>query len=351
MPRPGRVGMTAKPGTGGGGATVANGPGADDTIDVAGAAGASANAARVDHGHQLHTSATAAVAVGTAAAGTSGHSPSRDDHVHPTGAGTPSTQVHGDTGVVGTGPAASMTDHKHVFANLTGDVTTTGSMVTAIAASAVTLAKMANIAAGTVLMNNTTAAAAPVAVVATLAPDDPVVTNALIGYLCDPILASTNVTPAAATIYLVKIPIPVSKTITNIIVIGTTAGTSYTNGQLGLYSSAGTFLSASVVQASASPNGFGVTGAIILPLSAAQAIVGGPTVFVWAAFHMGTNAVTAFIVRTPGASSASANVGLAASAYRCATQTGHATNPLATIGNLTPASNISAANAPWLGVS
>ena len=53
-------------------------------------------------------------AIGTAATGT-GITDARDDHVHATGAGTPSTQAFGDTVVVGTGPAASMTDHKHAM--------------------------------------------------------------------------------------------------------------------------------------------------------------------------------------------------------------------------------------------
>jgi hypothetical protein len=54
------------------------------------------------------------VAVGTAAAGTSPIS-SNQDHVHATGAGTPSTQAFGDAAATGTGPAAAMTDHKHAM--------------------------------------------------------------------------------------------------------------------------------------------------------------------------------------------------------------------------------------------
>jgi hypothetical protein len=218
---------------GGGGASVADGPGADDVVDAAGAAGVSASAARVDHGHKVATSATAGAAVGTAAAGTSGHAPSRDNHVHPTGAGTPSTQNYSDTPVVGTGPAAAMTDHKHgmpavggggasggtpaivlgtaaaagsagtflrdddtilafdattpatqvhgdtgvvgsattaarrdhkhVLADLSGDVSTTGSMATTIGANKVTLAKMATQADQTILGNVVGSSAVPVA--------------------------------------------------------------------------------------------------------------------------------------------------------------------------------------------
>jgi hypothetical protein len=57
---------------------------------------------------------TAPVAVGTAAAGTALTSAHRD-HVHATGAGTPSTQAFGDAAATGTGPAAAMTDHKHAM--------------------------------------------------------------------------------------------------------------------------------------------------------------------------------------------------------------------------------------------
>jgi hypothetical protein len=54
-------------------------------------------------------------AVGTAAAGTA-LTASHRDHVHATGAGTPTTDVFGATAAVGTGPAAAMTDHVHGWA-------------------------------------------------------------------------------------------------------------------------------------------------------------------------------------------------------------------------------------------
>jgi hypothetical protein len=56
-----------------------------------------------------------AAAIGTASPGTAGQVPARGDHVHPTGAGTPSTQAIGDAASTGTGPAAAMTDHKHAM--------------------------------------------------------------------------------------------------------------------------------------------------------------------------------------------------------------------------------------------
>jgi hypothetical protein len=57
-------------------------------------------------------SAATPQAVGTAAAGTSA-TKSNDDHVHPSGAGTPSTSAIGDAAATGTGPAAAMTNHVH----------------------------------------------------------------------------------------------------------------------------------------------------------------------------------------------------------------------------------------------
>ena len=63
-------------------------------------------------GRAAPSSGTAHPAVGTAATGSAGKA-ARRDHVHATGAGTPSTQAFGDSPSTGTGPAAAMTDHKH----------------------------------------------------------------------------------------------------------------------------------------------------------------------------------------------------------------------------------------------
>jgi len=57
---------------------------------------------------------TTPAAIGTAVAGTA-LTASHRDHVHATGAGTPSTQAFGDAAATGSGPAASMTDHKHAM--------------------------------------------------------------------------------------------------------------------------------------------------------------------------------------------------------------------------------------------
>jgi nitrous oxidase accessory protein NosD len=151
--------------------------------------------------------------------------------------------------------------------------------------------------------------------------------------------------------------IPTTTTVTNVIVSQSTAGTTYTNAQLGLYSSAGTLLGSSAVQASAGTNGFGVTVPVTLPLTVvggqSLTITGGEAVFVWAAIHMGSNAATAAIFQGPGASFGTMGVGTTVSTGRAVTATGHATNPLATIGNLTPGSfvNNTSTSLIWMGIS
>lgn len=69
-------------------------------------------------------SASSPASIGTATAG-SAVTASSSDHVHATGAGTPSTQAFGDAASVGTGPAAAMSDHKHGMPAMPGDVAVT----------------------------------------------------------------------------------------------------------------------------------------------------------------------------------------------------------------------------------
>lgn len=137
------------------------------------ATGTGPAAAMTNHVHGREAFGSSAAAVGTSSAGAA-TTPSRSDHVHATGAGTPSTQAFGDAAATGTGPAASMTDHKHAMpanpfsgasaggslsgtypnptvatnANLTGNVTSVGNATT-IAAGVVTEAMQ-------VLADNTT---------------------------------------------------------------------------------------------------------------------------------------------------------------------------------------------------
>lgn len=163
--------------------------------------------------------------------------------------------------------------------------------------------------------------------------------NGLLAWNIPPYSADVNRTPTAATIHLMKIMVPKTTVFTNILATVSTAGTSYTNAQFGLYSSAGTFLSACTVRATGGTDTFATTGVKTLALSAAQTIVGSPTQFVWVGAHFGTNAATAVAFAGGGfASGVSANMGTTASTAVMGTIAGHATNPLATIGNITPAS-------------
>lgn len=83
----------------------------------AAAAGTTGEIADAGHKHAWPSLGTTAAAVGTSAGG-SATTPSKSDHVHATGAGTPSTQAFADSATTGSGPAASMTDHKHAMPTL-----------------------------------------------------------------------------------------------------------------------------------------------------------------------------------------------------------------------------------------
>lgn len=78
----------------------------------AAAVGTAVKAARRDHKHAWPALGTTAAAVGTSAGG-SATTPSKSDHVHATGAGTPTTAAFADAAATGSGPAAAMTDHVH----------------------------------------------------------------------------------------------------------------------------------------------------------------------------------------------------------------------------------------------
>lgn len=187
---------------------------------------------------------------------------------------------------------------------------------------------------------------------------DPNAANSLLAWSDDPINMGTARTPLAATIYLVKIPIAYTLSIANLLVGCNVAGTNYTNTQFGVYSSAGVLLGASAVYASAGTNLFvssGIkTAAITVIGGQSLTITGSATAFVWAALHMGTNAATAAAFLGGAGASAGfvANAGTTAATHRCTSQTGHATNTLQTIGNLTPANNVSSLiSTMWFGIT
>ena len=81
------------------------------TLGTANSAGVANSAVRTD-ATILAFDATTPANIGTAAVGAATVA-ARRDHVHATGAGTPSTSAMGDAAVTGSGPAAAMTDHKH----------------------------------------------------------------------------------------------------------------------------------------------------------------------------------------------------------------------------------------------
>lgn len=163
---------------------------------------------------------------------------------------------------------------------------------------------------------------------------------------------SSSMTPVAATIYMHKIPVEKTITINKIWCLVNTAGTSYTNAQLGLWSSAGAFLGESAVQASAGVNGFGVLGAVGLATTAAVPVTGGPGVYIYAGFHAGVNNATAiklYAAAMPGAGH-NANVTAATGVY--GSQAGHATNALSVVGAVTPSLlTITLTTEGWFAVS
>src|SRR3954467_9079872 len=72
-----------------------------------------------------------------------------------------------------------------------------------------------------------------------------------------PALSNSSKTPQNAVIYLRKVMVPTTITITNLLVVQSVLGTNYTNAQCGVYNSSGTLLGASAVAASAGTNTFG----------------------------------------------------------------------------------------------
>lgn len=118
-PHGGPSGPPGPPGGGGGGAS---GGTPALTLGTANTPGVSATFIREDDTIAVFDVTTPA-AIGTAAAGAA-TTATRRDHVHPTGAGTPSTQAFGDAAATGSGPAAAMTDHKHAMMAAPAAVTT-----------------------------------------------------------------------------------------------------------------------------------------------------------------------------------------------------------------------------------
>lgn len=174
--------------------------------------------------------------------------------------------------------------------------------------------------------------------------------NLLQGWNVDPdTQMGSALQPTPAIIYLAKIMTPDTVTITNVLVNISQAGTNYTNTQVGLYGSDGTFLRESAVLSSGGTNTFGTTGNKTIPLNTPITVPGSDTGFVWAVLHMGTNGAT--VVQLPQALTTAVNIGTGNATSRFATANGSAGNPLSVIGNLTPATLSPLTNPTFIGVS
>jgi hypothetical protein len=176
--------------------------------------------------------------------------------------------------------------------------------------------------------------------------------NGLLGWSIDPALATANTSiSAAASLQLVKIPLPYTITLSNCYVDLTTAATStLTNCYVAFYTSAGAVIGQTADQSAnwdtGSPTGIETI-----------AITGTPTAtprnsndFIWAAIYCGTSAGTvmkfAATVATPSA--AHLNIGTAAATSRMGTI---AQVDNATAQPLVPANIVAANTLFFVGIS
>jgi hypothetical protein len=160
----------------------------------------------------------------------------------------------------------------------------------------------------------------------------------------DPGLVTSTAITTAGTLYLVKLPIRYAITITNLVVLVSSAasGTSTTTF-CGLYNSAGTLLSGSADVGTPLKS----AGAATLPLTTPQSLSAGT--FVWAALltNFGTTQPTLF--KGGSISNNVPNLGLSAAASRWAI---NGTGLSALPGSITPASNsITGALTLWCGAT
>ena len=172
--------------------------------------------------------------------------------------------------------------------------------------------------------------------------DPPVFTNGLLGWSYDPAAAAGTQILTAARIYVSKIPLPNTITVTDILYAITTAGTTITHSYAGLYSSAGTVLGQSADQSTAWAATTGnyttalVTPVVCTPLQAND--------FLWAALYEGT-ASTAVTFADSAAPNININTTAATSrgAYIALSNT-------ATLTSFTPSSLTATAFQIWMGI-
>lgn len=163
----------------------------------------------------------------------------------------------------------------------------------------------------------------------------------------DPYAASTNQVLTTGLQYLMKVYVPRTITVTNILFSVSTIGATLTAGanNLAVYDSAGNRLGATADQTT----NFTTTGAKTVPFTAPFTIQGGPGVFVWLAVKStGTTPVSLHRSGTVGNAQTS-NLNLSAAQYRMATN-GTVTNALLP-ATITPASNAAITQQLWLGLS
>jgi hypothetical protein len=174
--------------------------------------------------------------------------------------------------------------------------------------------------------------------------------NDLLGWTYDPkdINGTTTALPAAATLYLCRIPLPGVLTVTNLSMWITALGLVLTHSFLALYKSDGTVIGQTADQSAVWGTG-GSTGYKTL------ALAGGPFVctplaandFVWAAAYVGTS-TGALPTLVNQAASGFTNVGTVTARSRVANI---AQTDRATLGTINPAALVTQNYFYWFGLS
>lgn len=171
--------------------------------------------------------------------------------------------------------------------------------------------------------------------------------NGLLTAVGDPWVTQGSDLLTAGTLYLVKLAIRRTMTITNLWWLMQTLGSGTSTGSYcGLYSSAGTLLSGSS-DIAAKITAPATTGGIFVPLTTPQAVTAGS--YVWAAIlcNLSTTQVT---LHGADATTSQINVNLSAASYRFATNgTGLTSLP----ASITPSSNAQSSTgiSIWAGAS
>jgi len=170
----------------------------------------------------------------------------------------------------------------------------------------------------------------------------------LIGWTYDPAtVLSGTILPAAATLYLGRIPLPATVEVTNLIMSLSVLGNTLTNSYLALYTSDGTMVGQTADQSSNWGSG-GSTGVKTVALTSPVTVTPvAPNDFVWVAVYVGTASVLPTFVRGVAGQSSLLNTGLG-SRKRYAS---YAVADTATMPNVTPGSLNPASHAYWMALS